>query len=84
MQVAGDQVASSLRVGRGALVQAVEPSSSAAKAGLQGIRRTLSGIAAGKLYQPAFMSLITPSRGLFAELTASRADDDSKHLMSRK
>ena len=48
-QVAGDQVASSLRVGRGALVQAVEPSSNAAKAGLQGTRRTLSGIAAGKL-----------------------------------
>lgn len=47
IQVAGDQVASSLRVGRGALVQAVEPSSNAAKAGLQGTRRTLSGIAAG-------------------------------------
>ena len=46
-QVAGDQVASSLRVGKGALVQSVDASSNAAKAGLLGTRRTLAGISAG-------------------------------------
>ena len=45
--MAGDQVASSLRVGKGALVQSVDASSNAAKAGLLGTRRTLAGISAG-------------------------------------
>lgn len=36
-----------MRVGKGALVQSVDASSNAGKAGLLGIRRTLGGIAAG-------------------------------------
>ena len=46
-QVASDQVARSLRVTRGAMVQGVPPGSAADKAGLLGTRRTLTGIAAG-------------------------------------
>ena len=58
VKVAGDQVASSLRVGRGALVQAVDPASNAGKAGLQGTRRTLSGIAAGKFFVSSILSTL--------------------------
>ena len=47
-QVASEQISAALQVGKGALVQAVDPNSNAAKAGLQGTRRTLTGISSGE------------------------------------
>lgn len=61
LQVASDQVSSSLRVAKGALVQAVDPSSNAAKAGLQGTRRTLSGISVGMSIKVFFASFVNSS-----------------------
>ena len=56
LQVASDQVARSLKVSQGALVQSVPAGSPAAQAGLQGTRRTITGIAAGtcsRAWQPS-------------------------------
>ena len=49
--MASEQISAALQVGKGALVQAVDPNSSAAKAGLQGTRRTLTGISSGEILQ---------------------------------
>lgn len=55
IQVASEQLRSALQIEKGALVQAVEPNSNAAKAGLLGTRRTLTGISSGRI-------LDTPSK----------------------
>lgn len=47
LQLSTDQVARALRVSTGAMVQSVTPGSAAAKAGLLGTRRGLTGIVAG-------------------------------------
>ena len=47
MQVASELLARQLKVNRGTVVQAVPPSSAAAKSGLLPTRRSLSGIVAG-------------------------------------
>ena len=47
-QVASDQVAATLRVKRGALLQSVPAGSAAAKAGLQATRRGLTGVIIGE------------------------------------
>jgi S1-C subfamily serine protease len=55
-QVAGEQIAAALRVGQGALIQSVEPQSNASKIGLQGTRRTITGISAGYPAPPSVLS----------------------------
>lgn len=64
MQVAPEGVAAALQVGKGALVQSVDPASNAGKAGLLGTRRTFTGIAAGKGTTPGCLRARQCQRGL--------------------
>jgi len=63
--VAGEQIASALRVGQGVLIQSVEPLSNASKIGLLGTRRSITGISAGRLPGP-------PTPPIFDRVKAGR------------
>ncbi|PNH07229.1 Protease Do-like 8, chloroplastic [Tetrabaena socialis] len=77
VQIANDGVAQRLKVGRGALIQAVTPGGAGDKAGLLPTRRGLSGIVTGDVIQGVNGQAVNSSGDLLAALDALAAGDEA-------